>query len=248
MEKSGFRSLSASLHVVLAFFILLFVQELTGKAGNAVANLFSYKMLDPDGVFAWQSVHHMVLLLIGLAVVFVLRRPLNSHFGFQVGDRKKGMRYFVIFTAVLTAVSLAYHVYLYVSGQPLSYDFALNSRNVLGTLGFQLLLSGTAEEVVYRALPITVLVYALSRSVKLRGSITLEIVLTSLLFSLAHVKWSLFPFSVDASISQLIYAFAIGTVQGIAYQESRSIIYPILMHSVSNVLMVGTGYLFAALI
>jgi membrane protease YdiL (CAAX protease family) len=52
---------------------------------------------------------------------------------------------------------------------------------------------------------------------------------------------------VDASISQLIYAFAIGTVQGMAYQESRSVLYPILMHSVSNVLMVGTGYLFAVL-
>ena len=248
MEKSGLHKRSKPLHVVLAFFLLLFVQELTGKAGNAVANLFTYRMFDPDDVFAWQSVHHIVLILIGLAAILVLRRPLNDRFGFQVGDKKKGMRYVVIFTAVLTVVSLAYHVYLYFSGQPLSYDFALNPRNVLGTLGFQLLLSGTAEEILYRALPITVLVYALGKSVKLKGSFTLEIVLTSLLFSLAHIKWSLSPFSVEASVSQLIYAFAIGTVQGMAYQESRSILYPVLMHSVSNVLMVGTGYLFAALI
>jgi hypothetical protein len=65
--------------------------------------------------------------------------------------------------------------------------------------------------------------------------------------AIAHIKWSVSPFTVDASISQLIYAFAIGTVQGMAYQESRSVLYPILMHSVSNVLMVGTGYLFAVL-
>jgi hypothetical protein len=47
---------------------------------------------------------------------------------------------------------------MYTSGQPLTYDFTLDQRNVLGTLGFQLLLSGTSEEILYRALPITVLV------------------------------------------------------------------------------------------
>jgi membrane protease YdiL (CAAX protease family) len=234
-------------YVILAFFALFFVQEIAGKAGSAVAGLFSYGKLDPDDVFAWQSVHHMVMLLIGLAVVAFLCRPLKNRFGFQLGDRKKGMRYFLIFNAVLTVISLVYHVLLYFSDRPMSYDFALNPRNVLGTLGFQLLLSGTAEEILHRALPVTVLVSLLGKSVKLKGSITLEIVLASLLFSLAHIKWSLSPFSVNASVSQLIYAFVIGTVQGMAYQESRSVLYPILMHSVSNVLMVGTGYLFAAL-
>ena len=87
----------------------------------------------------------------------------------------------------------------------------------------------------------------LGKSVKLKWNITLEVILASLLFSIAHIKWSLSPFMVDANISQLIYAFAIGTVQGMVYQESRSILYPILMHSASNVLMVGTGYLFAVL-
>lgn len=105
---------------------------------------------------------------------------------------------------------------MYTSGQPLTYDFTLDQRNVLGTLGFQLLLSGTSEEILYRALPITVLVLS--------------------------------PFAADANISQLFYAFAIGSVQGMAYQESRSVLYPVLMHSVSNVLMVGVGYLFAVLV
>jgi len=37
------------------------------------------------------------------------------------------------------------------------------------------------------------------------------------------------------------------TIQGIAYQESQSVLYPMLMHSLANVLMVGTGYLFILL-
>jgi len=247
MVKSGFRKLDKPLYVILAVIALLIVQEFTGKAGSAVAYLFSYDQFDPDNGFAWQSVHHLVMLIIGLAIVAVLSRLLKDNFGFQLGDRKKGMRYFIIFTAALTIISLIYHIIAYTGGQPLTFDFALNTRNVLGTLGFQLLLSGPAEEILYRALPVTVLIHVLGKSVRLKWNITLEVVLASLLFSIAHIKWSVSPFTVDASSSQLIYAFAIGTVQGMVYQESRSVLYPILMHSASNVLMVGTGYLFAVL-
>ncbi len=248
MVKPRFRKLNRSLYVIFAVTALLIVQEFTGKAGKAVAYFFSYDKFDPDHVFAWQSVHHMIMLLIGLAVVAILSKLLKDNFGFQLGDRKKGIRYFILFTAVLTIVSLIYHIFMYTRGQPLIYDFALNKRNVLGTLGFQLLLSGTAEEILYRALPVTLLIHVLGKSIRLKWNITLEIILASLLFTLAHIKWSLSPFAADANFPQLFYAFAIGTVQGMAYQESRSVLYPILMHSISNVLMVGTGYLFAILV
>ena len=94
------------------------VQEFAGKAENAVADLFSYGQFDPDHVFAWQSVHHLVMLLIGLTLVAVLSRLLKDNFGFQLGDRKKGIRYFIIFTAVLTIISLIYHIIQYTCGRP----------------------------------------------------------------------------------------------------------------------------------
>ncbi len=246
MAESTERKGNPCIRALLAMLALLLIQEGVGKAGSAVADLFSYRLLDPDGAFGWQSVHHAVLLLLAVGVVALLGKPLKSNFGFQIGDSKTGIRYFVIFTAALTAISLGYHVFLKIGGSPVTYAFPLNARNVLGTLGFQLLLSGTAEETLYRALPITVLVFALGRGVKVKGSVTLEILLASLLFAAAHIRWSLSPFSLNASVPQLLYAFAIGTVQGMAYQESRSVLYPMLMHSVSNVLMVGAGYLFAS--
>jgi len=48
-------------------------------------------------------------------------------------------------------------------------------------------------------------------------------------------------------LSGLFHAFAQGIISGKAYQDSRSVIYPMIMHSISNVLMVGTGYLFLLL-
>lgn len=52
------------------------------------------------------------------------------------------------------------------------------------------------------------------------------------------------PFVFNVDYFQIFYAFVLGSIQGIVYQRSKSILYPMLMHSFSNVLMVGMGYLF----
>ncbi|MGI6317877.1 MAG: CPBP family intramembrane metalloprotease [Firmicutes bacterium] len=236
------------LHCSLAFIALFLVQVFAGKSGWFVADLFSYDSFDPDHLFARLSVHHIVQMLIALAIITVLSKLIKADFGFQLGDSKKGLRYFLIFTAVIAVIALIYHIPMYVFGQGQAFDFPLNPKNVLGTLGFQLFLSGTSEEILYRALPVTVLVYVFGKNIQIKWDITLEVVLASFLFTVAHIKWSLFPFSADFNLSQLFYAFAMGTVSGIVYQQSRSILYPMLMHSISNVLMVGTGYLFAVLL
>lgn len=244
MIKSGQSKLMKICSTILAFIVLLIFQEFTGKAGSIVAGFFSYNKLDPDNVFLWQITHHLVILIIGIIAVAVLSRVLKENFGFQLGDRRTGMRFFLIFTAVLAIISLLYHWFMQVTGIPLSYGFELNRRNIVGTLGFQLFLSGSSEEILYMAIPITVLLHILGKSEKKKSSITMDVILASVLFSVAHIKWSLSPFVMEVSISQLGYAFAIGTVQGIAFKESRSVLYPIMMHSISNVLMVGTGYIF----
>lgn len=244
-EKHGFYKVLYGSVAVIALFL---VQVFAGKMGGRVADSFSYDLFDPDHLFAWLSVHHIVMMLIALAVMAVLWKSLQVDFGFKLGDRKKGMRYVWVFTAALAGSALVYHTLMFIGNRLPTYDFPLNTRNVLGTLGFQLLLSGTSEEILFRALPITVLVYAFGKSIHMKWDITLEIFLASLLFAIAHTEWSLFPFTVQADYFQLFYAFALGIIQGMAYQQSRSILYPILMHSISNVLMVGMGYLFAVLL
>jgi len=76
--------------------------------------------------------------------------------------------------------------------------------------------------------------------------LTLEVVLSSVLFACAHIRWSLVSLIFEVDYFQILYAFVLGTIQGIVYQRSRSILYPVLMHSLSNVLMVGGGYVFTA--
>ena len=55
-----------------------------------------------------------------------------------------------------------------------------------------------------------------------------------------HLRWTVYPFSVSMNYFQLIYAFILGIIYGNAYQ----VIYPMIMHSITNVIMIGLGFLF----
>ncbi|HBL51077.1 MAG TPA: hypothetical protein DDZ65_12620 [Firmicutes bacterium] len=231
---------------IIVFVSLFFLQVLLGKAGHLLANIIPHQQIDPYGSFAGISIHHICQMIIALIVILVLSKLLKTNFCFQLGDVKKGMKYLALFTAAFAIISLVIHVFMYVNNQLPSYSFPLDKRNIIGTLSFQLFLSGPSEEVVFRALPITVLMYAFGKSISVKGNITLEVILASVLFSFAHISWSLSPFTINIDFFQIFYAFVLGTIQGIVYQRTRSILYPILMHSISNVLMVGIGYLFVA--
>ncbi|MHB8134975.1 MAG: CPBP family intramembrane glutamic endopeptidase [Anaerolineaceae bacterium] len=226
--------------------VLFVIQVFAGKSGWEVADLFSYETFDPNNLFARLSVHHLIIMLIGLAIIIIINTVIRVDFGFHLGDRKAGMRYFLIFTGVIAGIALGYHILMENIGQPITYNYPLTRLNLLGYLGFQLLLSGPSEEILYRALPVTLLVLALGKNNTETKDVTLEVVLASLLFTAAHITYTISPFSIsDLNIFGLVYAFGMGILNGYVYQKTHSIFYPMLMHSISNVLMVGTGYLFA---
>ncbi len=244
MEKSG---QNRNLFGMVIFILLLAVQIFLGKAGHFFANMFVYQQIDPYDIFAGISIHHIIQMIIALIVIILLSNLLHIDFYFKLGDISKGKKYLAIFTAVFAVISVALHILMYVNDQLPIYDFPLDVRNILGTLGFQLFLSGPSEEIVFRALPITLLIFAFGNSKSIKGNITLEVLLSSVLFSFAHVNWSLNPFVFDVDLFRISYAFVLGTIQGVVYQRSKSILYPMIMHSVSNTLMVGTGYVFYGL-
>jgi len=231
---------------IIVFVLLLVVQILLGKAGHFLTNIVSFQQIDPYDVFAGISIHHAIQMIIALIIIVMLSKLLKIDFYFKLGDVSKGTKYFALFTTAIALISVALHILMYINNQLPVYDFPLDSRNVLGTLGFQLLLSGPSEEIVFRALPITMLTYVFGKSMPIKANVTLEVILASVLFSFAHINWSLSPFVFDVDFLRISYAFVLGSIQGIVYQRSKSILYPMLMHSCSNVLMVGVGYLFAA--
>jgi membrane protease YdiL (CAAX protease family) len=122
------------------------------------------------------------------------------------------------------------------------YVYELNVQNVCGTLGFQLLLTGTAEELMFRALPI-VCFKTLCRKISKITDIVI-LLITSILFTIVHINFTIPIFS---QLYSLAYVFINGMIFGIVYLKSNSVIYPMIMHGVGNFISVGGCYLYMVL-
>ena len=242
------KTIKPQYHVPLITLFIFIFQEFASRTGSFIANPYTYSSLDKHGVFVFISIHHIVQALIALLLIVILVKTRKMDFGFGLGDVSIGVRHTLVFSAIIFVYVIISYALLYISGSDLVYNFPLNTTNILGTLGFQLLLSGTSEEILFRALPITLLAcgFKSSKYLKIHKlEIPVETIIAAVLFSIAHVSWRINPFMINANIFQLIISFIYGIFYGIAYQKSKSVIYPMIMHGISNFLMVGIGYICA---
>ncbi len=233
-----------TVYIVFVIVGLFIVQIFASKLGGFIADLFQYAVIDKDDTFMSISVHHIIQMIVALVLIFVISKKSDLEFWLKPRLNKNGILYTTIFAIVILIYVLISYVVGYSLNTIVPYAYELNVANVLGTLGFQLFLSGTSEEILFRAFPITVLGGVIGKDNK--KGYAFIIVIASVLFSVAHIQWSLFPVSLTFSWFQLIYAFILGIAYGFTYVKSESIIYPMIMHGVSNFFMVGIGYIFMA--
>lgn len=230
------------IYTFIAILFLFFIQTFASKLGGFIAGLFDYTAIDKDGTFMYITIHHIVQMLVALLVIFIIGKKRDLPFFLKPVRNTTGILYTIIFAIlILVYVIISYNVG-YSIGTIVPYEYELNVTNVLGTLGFQLLLSGTSEEILFRALPITFLISL--NTAENKKNYLFEILIASLLFSVAHISWTIFPFTLSFSWFQLIYAFILGIAYGITYVKSKNVIYPMIMHGLSNFFMIGIGYIF----
>ena len=216
---------------------LLVVQRVVSDVGDAAARAVDTSSVDPGGWWAPVSVHHVVQGLLALGLLLALARWLRLDVGLRVGDARAGWRAVGVVGAALVVYLAGYH--LLAALLDLAPAVAVPPDDArAGYLGFQLLLSGPSEELLFRALPVAVL--AALRPVTLvtvarRWPVSLETVVGAALFAVAHV--AVVGGTLVADPSQLAYAFVLGTVQGVVFQRTRSVLYPMAIHSLSNVLV-----------
>lgn len=229
--------------ILIAIIGLFSFQQFASQVGSVVANLFDYNPLDPNNAFLRVSIHHVIQALIALVPILFFAMFLRIDFGFKPGNVRLGFK----LIGIMTAAIIVYMVVSYVVGYSFDlvkpYPYPLNARNITGTLGFQLFLSGPSEEILFRALPIALLSFLIrseSKSAALFSSI-----MAGLLFSIAHIRWSITPngLVLNYDIFQLMYAFVLGTAQGIIFLKTKSVYYSMAVHSISNIIATGFGYL-----
>ena len=224
--------------------LAVFIFQYTAMSfASYFVRFFHFANIDKDGLFMSLSVHHIVQMVIGLMGIVAISSHFKAkEFMLKPKYNKKGVAYTLIFIVLLGAYYVIIYGIGYFTRTITVYDYELNTTNVLGTLGFQLFLSGPSEEILFRALPIAVYMHFLNK--KSKADNWIAIILASLLFAIAHINFKEFTFS----WFQLCYAFVLGIAYGFTLRKSKSVIYPMIMHSISNVLSVGGCYIYMMLI
>lgn len=220
---------------VILLSIVLLGAPILGRLG---ANLFDFSRLDPDGSFLWISVHHIIQAVVILVLIFISTKVFSLDFNLGLGNKEVGFKYlkrFMFFFMIYTVGAFGSMI-LMGGFQPFQYP--LTGLNITGYLGFQLLLSGPSEELIFRAFAITIFAFLITDK-RLNKHISYANLFAAIIFGLAHVYIRFSPFEVSYTVFQVVYAMVLGYFYGDCYEKSKSVIYPMIMHSFTNVVMIG---------
>jgi len=223
---------------VIIILLTLFMALFAPRIGSFFANMFNYESIDPDGSYAWLFIHHIVQALVILALIIVISRFTKIRFGFCLGDKEKGIQFVKKFTLYFFIYTVIAMIFTIVASGMVSFPYPINFRNVFGYLSFQLLMSGPSEEIIFRAFIMTILGLFIHKRI-LSNKISIVNLIAALIFMIAHIRFQFTPFSISYAPMQLAYSIGLGLVYGICYEQTKSIYYPMALHSISNIISVS---------
>ena len=231
-----------SLQVSALVLIFYLFQRAVDRIGWKIAFIFNYSAIDADGIFMPVSIHHIAMAFLTLIVILSLNKTKGLDFKIRPRIDKIGIKYTAMYCAAMLIYIMVEYFICIRSTAVSVYDYPLSPANVAGVLAFQLLLSGTAEELLFRALPLVCLCAVCCES---KNSINaFMIFLTALLFAIAHINFNI---SLSAQWYSILYAFIHGIIFAFVFLRSKSVIYPMIMHGIGNSISVGATYLYMAI-
>lgn len=196
--------------------------------------------------YTWYIGNHMIQSIIVLAIIGIIRMfKKDISFGLKRDESKKTKSYLIRFMSVfMFSTILIYGVIVILNGWQDYLGFQLTKSNVFQYLVFEGVVVGIGEELLFRGLIYSILYQGFAKKINIGKKIKISyaVVLSALIFSIAHIN--LFDFSFD--IFQLIMAFVLGVFYGWLLENTKSLIGPILAHNLSDLWM-SLLFIFCAL-
>ena len=193
--------------------------------------------LDPDNVFLYQSIRHILLLLLPIVLMKLWLTRRLGNYGFNLNDYKRSIRIFfwfcLIYLVPVFFVNVLPHI---INGKPPLFTYPVNARNIACKLSYMYLLTGTGEEPLFRGFAIILLSQSWKRVLRIwRIEISSAALIATALFMIAHIKFTVFPFEfIYISWSQQVWAFGLGLYYAIVFQKTKSLLCPVLSHGYAN--------------
>lgn len=75
------------IYTFIVILFLFFIQTFASKSGGFIADLFDYTPIDKDGTFMYITIHHIVQMLFGLIVIFIIKKEKEFAFLFKACEK-----------------------------------------------------------------------------------------------------------------------------------------------------------------
>ncbi|MCC5910019.1 MAG: CPBP family intramembrane metalloprotease [Clostridiaceae bacterium] len=209
------------------------------RLATIIVSSLDFQLIDPDGAYAWLSVRHIVISLLVIILMGGINRIKLMDYGIGWGDKETGKKYTLLFFKYFCVYTTGAFITVIATNSFQQFEYPLTATNITGHLGFQLLLSGPAEELLFRGFAITMLAVVIRGRI-FNGKISIANLIAAVIFGLAHIVFLFNPFEIRYSLFQVVYAIVLGLFYGDCYEKTNSVFYPMIMHSFTNVVMVGT--------
>ena len=230
------------LFYIPAALALIFAIESISKFSFYLADLLYpwLSHLDSANAFLYITIHHIFQGLIALMFIYIaslLKYISFDDFGLNMNQWKYSIKRVIQFALVWCTIQLSVGFYMMSNGAVGDlFSFELNVKNYVGYFLFQILLSGTSEELLYRALLIGLLIY-IGKQVGFskKTSITLAIIISLAAFIIGHISYTLFPFAIlSYNVLQLLTVVIFGSFYTFLFIKTKSIFGSMLAHNVLN--------------
>ena len=228
--------------------LVVVVLLLAPRIGALVADNLNpfFTLIDPDKKFMWGIVHHIIQALIPIFVILIWKKDFFKDWGLKWGNKPLGWKWVGWFTLVWIFVYVGINTYNFLTNNiPEAYYDITNTRNFLGELFFRGFIVGPSEEILFRSFPIVLLLTAgfTKRTDIFSFVITYAGIIAAVLFALAHIGFNFYPFEIyHFNLVQIVTSLGFGLLYSIVFHQTKSIYYPMIIHSISDVIPVLALY------
>jgi len=170
-----------------------------------------------------------------LATVFLLsykRIPLNQ-FGITLRQKEDSIKFAVVTTIIVTIIMIGYCFFI---GR---YKSSL--ENIL----FQLTMPSIIEEITVRGILLTLLSMVFIKDLRIgKTYFGMGVIITAVLFGLWHGLSISNNFDVTMNWVPFVYTGIMGFVLALVKEKTGSLLFPIIIHLIMNILPNTMGYIF----
>ena len=196
--------------ILILFIDLVLLTVILNSIGN-ISMLISKQIypkiifLDKENAFLVITIHHIIQALIGLGIIGIIIKGFKikpSDFGFTKELFKKSMKPVIIYLLIFSLIQfIGTLIYVYGFNKVLYLNYKLSVYNFIGYFLFEVLLSGTSEEILFRALVIVIVGLSFRKlDIQHRNIKIASIIISSIVFTVCHIGFSLNPFKITSGV------------------------------------------------